>query len=32
MTILATAPVVGIERTKINSIVFASALGTIIEW
>ena len=32
MTIMATAPVVGIERPKINSIVFASALGTIIEW
>ena len=32
MTITATAPVVGIERTKINSIVFASAIGTIIEW
>jgi len=32
MTITATAPVVGIERTKINSIVFASALGTVIEW
>src|ERR1700751_1933980 len=32
MTILATAPVVGIERTKINSIVFASALGIVIEW
>src|SRR3984957_2423700 len=32
MTIMATAPVVGIERTKINSIVFASCFGTIIEW
>ena len=32
MTIAATAPVVGIERTKINSIVLASALGTVIEW
>src|SRR6202162_4631397 len=32
MTITATAPVVGIERTKINSIVFASALWNIIEW
>src|SRR6202051_4302208 len=32
MTITATAPVAGIERTKINAIVFASCLGTIIEW
>jgi len=32
MTITATAPIVGLERTKINSIVFASCLGTIIEW
>src|ERR1700742_1713444 len=32
MTITATAPVVDIERTKINSIVFASALGNVIEW
>jgi MHS family shikimate/dehydroshikimate transporter-like MFS transporter len=32
MTITATAPVVGIERAKINSIVFASCFGTIIEW
>src|ERR1700723_286484 len=32
MTITATAPGVGIERTGINSIVFASALGTVIEW
>ena len=32
MTVMATAPVVGIERTKINSIVFASCFGTIIEW
>src|ERR1700728_4572280 len=32
MTITATAPRVCIEPTGINSIVFASALGTIIEW
>ena len=32
MTMIATAPIVGVERTKINSIVFASCLGTIIEW
>src|SRR5271163_4493225 len=32
MTITATAPAVDIERTKINSIVFASSVGTIIEW
>ena len=32
MTITATAPVVGIERTKMNAIVFASCIGTIIEW
>jgi MHS family shikimate/dehydroshikimate transporter-like MFS transporter len=32
MTITATAPIVGMERTKINSIVFASSIGTIIEW
>src|SRR5271154_4717131 len=32
MTITATGPVAGIERTKINAIVFASCLGTIIEW
>ncbi|MDE2378526.1 MAG: MHS family MFS transporter [Bradyrhizobium sp.] len=29
---IATAPIVGAERTKINSVVFASCLGTIIEW
>ena len=28
----ATAPIVGIERSKMNSIVFASCFGTIIEW
>ena len=32
MTITATAPAATNERTKINSIVFASCLGTIIEW
>ena len=32
MTITTTAPIAGIERTKINSIVFASCFGTIIEW
>src|SRR5260370_2370755 len=32
MTVMAAAPVVGGERTKLNSIVFASCLGTIIEW
>jgi MFS transporter, MHS family, shikimate and dehydroshikimate transport protein len=28
----AAAPIVGIERSKMNSIVFASCFGTIIEW
>src|ERR1700692_799973 len=32
MPITAPAPVAGIERAKINAIVFASCLGTIIEW
>src|ERR1700693_1893323 len=32
MTHIATAPIVGIERSKMNSIVFASCFGTIIEW
>jgi MHS family shikimate/dehydroshikimate transporter-like MFS transporter len=32
MTIAVTTPIIGLERTKINSIVFASCLGTIIEW
>ncbi len=32
MTITATAPVVGMERTNMNAIVFASSIGTIIEW
>lgn len=28
----AAAPIVGVERSKMNSIVFASCFGTIIEW
>ena len=32
MTLTATAPVTGVERTRINAVVFASCLGTIIEW
>ncbi len=32
MTFTAAAPIVGIERSKMNSIVFASCFGTIIEW
>jgi MHS family shikimate/dehydroshikimate transporter-like MFS transporter len=32
MSITATAPIAGVERTKINAVVFASCLGTIIEW
>jgi MHS family shikimate/dehydroshikimate transporter-like MFS transporter len=32
MTITATAPAIGIERSRINAIVFASCLGTVIEW
>ena len=32
MTITTTAPMAGIERSKMNSIVFASFFGTIIEW
>jgi MFS transporter, MHS family, shikimate and dehydroshikimate transport protein len=32
MTTIATTPIFATERTKINSIVFASCLGTIIEW
>jgi MFS transporter, MHS family, shikimate and dehydroshikimate transport protein len=32
MTIMATAPIIGDERGKMNSIVFASCFGTIIEW
>lgn len=32
MTIATAVPVAGIERSKMNSIVFASCFGTIIEW
>jgi MFS transporter, MHS family, shikimate and dehydroshikimate transport protein len=32
MTMTAAAPIVGIGRHKMNSIVFASCFGTIIEW
>src|ERR1700749_2199219 len=32
MTITATAPLAGAERPNMNSIAFASCLGTIIEW
>jgi MHS family shikimate/dehydroshikimate transporter-like MFS transporter len=32
MTIMATAPIVTTERSKMNAIVFASCFGTIIEW
>src|ERR1700709_1033607 len=32
MTITAIAPVVTTERSKMNAIVFASCLGTIVEW
>src|SRR6201994_3503386 len=32
MTLTATAPVASQERTNLNSIVFASSIGTIIEW
>src|SRR6204780_1346741 len=32
MTITATAAITDLERGKINSIVFASSVGTIIEW
>src|ERR1700761_5133998 len=32
MTLTAAAPVAGLERTKLNSIVFASSIGTVIEW
>jgi MHS family shikimate/dehydroshikimate transporter-like MFS transporter len=32
MTMTAMAPAIGAERTRLNSIVFASCLGTIIEW
>ena len=32
MTIATTAPIAGVEPSKMNSIVFASCFGTIIEW
>jgi MHS family shikimate/dehydroshikimate transporter-like MFS transporter len=32
MTMTAMAPATGVERTKINAVVFASCVGTIIEW
>ena len=32
MSITSTAPAVGIERSQLNAIVFASCFGTIIEW
>src|ERR1700733_2325624 len=32
MTIATTAPMAGVERSSMNSIVFASCFGTIIEW
>jgi MHS family shikimate/dehydroshikimate transporter-like MFS transporter len=32
MTITAIAPIATLQRSKMNSIVFASCLGTIIEW
>src|SRR5271170_1073924 len=32
MTVMAAAPAGRVERVRINSIVFASCLGTIIEW
>src|ERR1700729_277474 len=32
MTIATTAPMAGVERSSMNSIVFASSVGTIIEW
>src|ERR1700716_1093577 len=32
MTITATAPIATLERSKMNSVVFASCIGTIIEW
>src|ERR1700675_2597308 len=32
MTITATAPIDGLSRSKMNSVVFASCIGTIIEW
>jgi len=32
MTITATAPIASLERSKMNAVVFASCLGTVIEW
>ena len=32
MTMTATAPLAGLERSKLNAVVFASCFGTIIEW
>jgi MFS transporter, MHS family, shikimate and dehydroshikimate transport protein len=32
VTVASTMPDVGVERSKLNSIVFAGCLGTIIEW
>ncbi len=32
MTVIAAAPIGTVERSKMNSIVFASCFGTIIEW
>jgi MFS transporter, MHS family, shikimate and dehydroshikimate transport protein len=32
MTMSATTPIAGLERSKFNTIVFASCFGTIIEW
>jgi MFS transporter, MHS family, shikimate and dehydroshikimate transport protein len=32
MTIATTAPIAGVEHSKMNGIVFASCFGTIIEW
>ena len=32
MTVITVAPMAGVERPKMNSIVFASCFGTIIEW
>jgi MHS family shikimate/dehydroshikimate transporter-like MFS transporter len=32
MTITATAPIDGINPTRMNSVVFASCIGTVIEW
>jgi MHS family shikimate/dehydroshikimate transporter-like MFS transporter len=32
MTITATVPIEGLSRSRMNSVVFASCIGTIIEW